>query len=122
MSKTDYLRQEHHEFMEASAEALANGKLQIILGRLGDTLGAKNKQAWSELVDSDLIRERARSIKDATLADLATHLETLEQSVLRLGGRVHWADDGEEARRAILDIIQSSGGKKVVKSKSMTSE
>ncbi len=122
MTKVDYLRSEHHEFLDASAEALGNRNLQAILGRLGDTLGARNKQAWAELPNSDLVRERARAIKDETLAELDKHLETLDASVRRLGGHVHWADNGEEACRAILEIIQSHGASKVVKSKSMTSE
>ncbi len=122
MTKTDYLREQHHEFLDASAEALANEDLQRILGRLGDTLGARNRQAWSEFEDSDLTRERARSIKDATLAELDQHLETLEASVQRNGGHVHWADDGDAACQAILEIVNSRGAKKVVKSKSMTGE
>ena len=75
MTKTDYLREEHHEFIDASEVALNNGKLQQILGRLGDTLGARNRQAWMALQDSSSIRERARSIKDQTLAELDSHLE-----------------------------------------------
>lgn len=122
MTKTDYVRSEHHEFLDASAEALGNENLQKILGRLGDTLGARNREAWAELKDSDLVRERARSIKDATLAHLDEHLQTLEASVLQRGGKVYWADDAEQARTAILQIIKSRGATKVVKSKSMTSE
>ncbi len=122
MTKIDYVRQEHHEFLAASAQALANNKLQVILGQLGDTLGVRNRQAWAALPNSELIREQARAIKDATLAELDKHLETLEASVLRLGGHVYWADDSDAACRAILDIIQARGATKVVKSKSMTSE
>ena len=122
MTKTDYLRETHHEFLQAADEALANPNLQAILGRLGDTLGAKNKQAWAALPQSDLVREQARAIKDATLAELDRHLETLEASVTARGGQVYWADDGDAACRIICNIIQSRGAKKVVKSKSMTSE
>lgn len=122
MSQTDYVRQEHHEFLAASREALANEKLQSILGRLGDTLGAQNRRAWGEFEDSDQVRLRAREIKDRTLAALDKHLEQLETSVTSLGGHVHWAGNGEEACRAVLDIVQSHGATKVVKSKSMTSE
>lgn len=122
MTKTDYVRQEHHEFLEASQEAMGNGKLQIILDQLADTLGAKNRQAWAAMPDSDLARQKARAIKDATLAELDTHLQTLADSVERRGGKIHWADDGEAARQAILDIIAARGATKVVKSKSMTSE
>src|SRR6478672_3408806 len=119
---TDYLRETHHEFLAASEAALADPRLQQILGQLGDTLGRRNREAWAALPNSDLIRERARAIKDQTLAELDTHLATLEASVIRQGGHVHWADDGEEACRIIVDLIQRRNATRVVKSKSMTSE
>jgi L-lactate dehydrogenase complex protein LldF len=122
MPKTDYIRETHHEFLEASADALTNPGLQQILGQLGDSLGKKNREAWEQLPNSDLVRERARTIKDETLAELDKHLETLEKSVLARGGKVYFADDGEEACRQVIDIIQAKGARKVVKSKSMTTE
>ena len=67
---TDYLRETHHEFEAASAQALADPELQRILGQLNDTLGQRNRDAWAALPNSDLIRERARTIKDQTLAEL----------------------------------------------------
>ncbi len=122
MSKTDYLRAEHNEFMPASDEAMANPALRNILGRLGDTLGIRNRDAWQALPNSTWVREKARAIKDATLAELDQHLETLEASVIRRGGQVHWAEDGKTACDIITNIIQSHGAQRVVKSKSMTSE
>ena len=122
MSKTDYVRSEHHEFVEASRQALANDGLQTILQRLGDTLGQKNQDAFAALPESDALRAKARAIKDATLANLDQHLETLEASVLRRRGHVHWASDGAAACDAIVKIVKNRGGTKVVKSKSMTTE
>src|SRR5687768_7313879 len=119
---TDYLRETHHEFEAASAVALADPNLQQILGQLNDTLGRRNREAWAALPDSDAIRERARAIKDQTLAELDRHLLTLEQSVLRCRGQVHWASDGAEACRIIVELIQRRQATRVVKSKSMTSE
>jgi len=119
---TDYLRETHHEFEAASATALADPNLQRILGQLNDTLGRRNRDAWAALPNSDLMREKARAIKDETLAELDKHLETLERSVLGRGGHVHWAVDGAEACRIIVELIQRRGATKVVKSKSMTSE
>ena len=118
----DYRREEHHEFMAASHEALGDQSLLNILGQLGDTLGEKNRAAWAALPGSSDLRERARKIKDATLARLDEHLATLADSVESRGGHVHFAADGEEARRAVLEIIERHRAKKVVKSKSMTSE
>lgn len=119
---TDYVRETHHEFLNASAEAIKNRGLQQILGRLGDTLGLKNREAWAAFQNSDQARERARTIKDATLADLATHLETLDAAVRSRGGQVYYADDGESACEIVTRLIRDRGCSKVVKSKSMTSE
>ena len=119
---TDYLRETHHEFLAAAEQALANPGLQRILGQLGDTLGQRNRAAFAALPNSSLIRERARTIKDHTLADLHVHLEALERNVLARGGHVHWADDGAAACQAIVEICRRRAAKVVVKSKSMTSE
>src|SRR5258708_3840022 len=74
------------------------------------------------MAESDLLRERARAIKDATLAELDRHLETLEASVVGRGGHVHYADDGPAACRIVLEVVRAAGATRVVKSKSMTSE
>lgn len=63
-----------------------------------------------------------RAIKDETLAHLDEHLLTLEKSVERRGGQVHFADDSGEACRIIVEILQARNARRVVKSKSMTSE
>jgi L-lactate dehydrogenase complex protein LldF len=119
---SDYAQHEHHEFLAASAAALADAELQGALSQLGDTLGARNRAAFAAFADSSFLRDRARAIKDDTLANLADHLETLEASVVRNGGTVYYADDGDEARRIILDILAKSDARRVVKSKSMTTE
>src|SRR5688572_11625051 len=117
MTKTDYVRSEHHEFLEATDEALGNVKLHGILTQLGELLGRKNREAWVALPNSSDARERARAIKDATLAELDKHLEMLEASVQARGGQVYWAENGEEACRQIVEIISARGFTKVVKSK-----
>jgi L-lactate dehydrogenase complex protein LldF len=118
----DYLKHEHHEFLAASREAMADPGLQGVLSRLADTLGVRNRQAWAELPDSDAIRERARRIKDETLAHLDEHLNTLADSVTRVGGHVHFASDGAAACEQVLGILARHSVRRVVKSKSMTSE
>ena len=119
---TDYAKHEHQAFIAASAVAMANPKLQSALVRLSDSLGMRNKVAYQEFAESDQIRNKARAIKDATLAELDKHLETLEASVNSRGGKVHYAADAEDAQQIIREIVKQAGGKKVVKSKSMTSE
>src|SRR5436309_11209040 len=119
---TDYARHEHHDFMGAAAQALADPPLQAALIRLTGTLMAGNRRGYAALADSDRLRDHAKRIKEHTLAHLDRYLEQLEASVLRLGGHVHWAATAEDARRTVRDIAEKAGCKRAVKSKSMTSE
>ncbi len=118
----DYARHEHHDFLNATGVALANAPLQVALGRLADTLMAGNRRGYASLNDSSSLRDHAKRIKEHTLANLDRYLEQLEASVIRLGGKVHWASDAAEARRIILDIARQTNCRRIVKSKSMTTE
>jgi len=119
---TAYARHEHHDFLGASKQALADPPLQAALVRLTSTLMAGNRRAYAALADSDQLRDHAKRVKEHTLAHLDRYLEQLEQSVKRVGGHVHWAISAEEARRIIIGIAQQAGCKSAVKSKSMTAE
>ena len=119
---TDHARHEHHDFLNATGQALANPPLQAALTRLTDTLLAGNRRGYAALADSGALRDHAKRIKEHTLAHLDQYLEQLEASVARLGGQVHWAATAEDARRIVLEIAQNAGCKRVVKSKSMTTE
>ena len=118
----NYSRHEHHDFLGASAQALADPPLQAALTRLTDTLMAGNRRGYATLADSDALRDHAKRIKEHTLAHLDRYLEQLEVSVQKLGGQVHWAATAEDARQIIVKIAQQSSCKNAVKSKSMTSE
>jgi tetratricopeptide (TPR) repeat protein len=113
---------EHHEFLAASREALASPNLQLALSRLGETLAAGNRTAFEKLTGSSLLRDKARAIKDETLAHLDVHLEQLERAIVARGGHVHFAADGPAAVDIVREIIKSSGTSHVVKSKSMVTE
>jgi L-lactate dehydrogenase complex protein LldF len=119
---SDYTRHEHHDFMAASAQALADDRLQTALVRLTGTLMAGNRRAYAALTNSDELRGLAKKIKEHTLAHLDHYLEQLEASVVKLGGKVHWATTAADARDIVLDIARRANCRKAVKSKSMTSE
>ncbi|MBS0264557.1 MAG: iron-sulfur cluster-binding protein [Planctomycetes bacterium] len=113
---------EHHEFLEAAHEALGSPNLQLALSRLGETLAAGNRSAFERLPGSSLLRDRARAIKDETLAHLDEHIEQLERAVTARGGHVHFASDGADAVAIVREIIRQAGASRVVKSKSMVTE
>jgi L-lactate dehydrogenase complex protein LldF len=117
-----YAQHEHHDFLGASTQALADPTLQQALVRLTDTLMAGNRRGYAALADSSDLRDHAKRIKEHTLAHLDQYLEQLEASVQKLGGKVHWAASAEDGRRIVVDIAQNANCKHAVKSKSMTSE
>src|SRR5438445_2157371 len=118
----NYARHEHHDFLNAASQALADPPLQAALIRLTSTLLAGNRRGYAALADSSRLRDHAKRIKEHTLAHLDRYLEQLEASVHKLGGQVHWADTAEDARRIIVEIARKADCKRAVKSKSMTSE
>src|SRR5262245_8876287 len=118
----NYARHEHHDFLGAAGQALADAPLQAALVRLTGTLMAGNRRGYAALADSDRLRDHAKRIKEHTLAHLDEYLEELESSVLKVGGHVHWAGTAEDARRIVLEIAHEAGCGRAVKSKSMTTE
>jgi L-lactate dehydrogenase complex protein LldF len=117
-----YAQHEHHDFLNAARQALADPPLQAALVRLTSTLMAGNRRGYAALTDIDALRDHAKRIKEHTLAHLDRYLEQLEASIQKRGGHVHWVNHAEEARRIILDIARQTNSRRIVKSKSMTSE
>src|SRR5262249_29220831 len=113
---SDYARHEHHDFLGAAAQALADPPLQAALRRLTGTLMPGNRRGYAALADSGQLRDHAKRIKEHTLAHLDQYLEQLESSVQRAGGSVHWAADAEAARQIVLDIAAQNNCKHAVKS------
>lgn len=119
---SEFATHEHHEFLAATQEALATASLQLALSRLGETLAAGNKTAFGQLQGSSLLRDKARAIKDLTLAHLDTYIEQLEKAVQSHGGHVHFASDGDDANAIVAKIARDRGITRIVKSKSMVTE
>jgi len=109
-------------FPERAGAALKDASLQEALTNATTKFIGLRKDAFASLPQGDLLRDRARAIKEATLERLDYYLEMLADNVERLGGRVHWAATGEEARDIILQLCGDRGVKTVVKSKSMATE
>jgi L-lactate dehydrogenase complex protein LldF len=82
----------------------------------------KRDTAAHALPEWESLRETASAIKAHTMSRLAEYLEQFEQQATKLGAKVHWARDAAEHNRIVLQILQSHGVKKLVKSKSMLTE
>lgn len=70
----------------------------------------------------DTARKRAALRKHYVVENLEDHLKTFEYHFTSRGGKIIWARDVKEARKAILDIFEHHQVKHVVKSKSMVTE
>jgi L-lactate dehydrogenase complex protein LldF len=119
---SQFATHEHHEFLAASHEALGSPNLQLALSRLGETLALGNRTAFEKLSGSSLLRDKARAIKDETLAHLDVHIEQLERAVTARGGNVHFAVDGPESVAIVREVARKTGARRIVKSKSMVTE
>jgi L-lactate dehydrogenase complex protein LldF len=102
--------------------ALGDANLQAALRGSRGNFVQKRAKAREALPEFDALRDRAREIKDAAIADLDLWLEAYERQVTASGGVVHWAETAEEARAIVLDICRKAGARTVNKGKTMISE
>jgi L-lactate dehydrogenase complex protein LldF len=109
-------------FPEAARAALADSQLRRNLGHATHAIRVKRAGVVAELPDWEGLREAGRAIKERVLRHLDDYLIELEESVIRAGGVVHWARDGDECNRIVGDLIAAHGATEVVKSKSLTTE
>jgi L-lactate dehydrogenase complex protein LldF len=70
----------------------------------------------------DALRKLAGAIKDHTLHHLGDYLAKAEQALVSRGVQVHFAATGDDAKQAILSILQSHGVTRLTKAKSMAAE
>jgi iron-sulfur cluster protein len=78
--------------------------------------------ATAAIPDYDALKDRARAIKDKSIAQLPDLIQTLKKSVRARGGHVFVASTAEDACRYILDVCHWRAAKLVVKGKTITSE
>jgi L-lactate dehydrogenase complex protein LldF len=109
-------------FSERAGAALKDTFLQEALTLATTKFIGLRREAFAGFPQGEALRERARSIKEATLQRLDFYLGQLADSVERLGGNVHWAATGEEAREIVLRLCRDKGVRMAVKSKSMATE
>jgi L-lactate dehydrogenase complex protein LldF len=109
-------------FPAAASVALRDSQLRRNLGKATGTIRAKRAAVVDELPDWSGLRTAGRAIKDASLASLDSQLELLEASVAAAGGRVHWANDGNEACSIVADVARAHGVEEVVKVKSIATD
>ncbi len=109
-------------FRAVARDILANERMQQALAGATRRFREERHRALADLPDADALRDHLKAVRSATLARLADHLETFERQATAAGAQVHWARDGSEAAALVLEIARQHGVRRVVKSKSMTTE
>ena len=102
--------------------ALENQPLRGALRHATRVFAGRRASAVESLPEWEALREEARAIKDATLANLGHWLELFEKRAQAAGTQVHWADSGDDANSIVLDLARRCKARTIVKSKSMTTE
>lgn len=90
----------------------------------GSSKGTEKRYSvlFHDYEDPNSLRKLAGAIKDHTLHHLDEYLEKAERALTERGVNVHYASTDEDARQAILGILQEHGVKQLTKSKSMAAE
>jgi len=114
-------REPRHLAAEIRA-ALADKSLETALSAAVTGINAKRREVISRFPGYEEARRRAREIEEAAIAALPALIDRFGAAVEAGGGHVHHAADGEEACRIINSIARQHDARRVVKSKSMTSE
>jgi L-lactate dehydrogenase complex protein LldF len=109
-------------FPEAAKVALADAQLRSNLGKATRHIRRRRAEVVRELPDWEQLRSAGAAIKERTLRHLDEHLVALEEAVRGAGGTVHWARDGAEANRVVVDIARSHGAREVIKVKSLVTD
>ena len=116
------MQPQSHDFKNRSSGAIEDKQLQRALGNVQQGFIKKRAIAAAGLPEFEALRDRAKEIKDHTLAHLDLYLERYADKVEQSGGKVHWCASAEDARAAVSAICQAAGARTVTKGKSMISE
>jgi len=116
------MTQIHTQFLtDSETKAFDQGHRATIAYNIGryDEAVKRGKLQYANLA---LARRRAAMRKHRVIENLEDHLKDFEYHFTRNGGKVLWAQDVDEARRAVLEVLEKNYVKLVVKSKSMVTE
>ena len=97
---------ERIDFKKNSVKALGDPKLKKALVNFTDKSRVSRQKAVSGVSEWEELRSEARGIKEEVIKNLDSYLLELEKSVTRVGGKVHWAKDAEEASAIVVDYSQ----------------
>ena len=110
------------EFLRSAAVKSADLRHRKILRTNVDTYNISVGEGTTRFIDWPAARLKAQAIKWEAVNHLDKYLLQFEQKVKERGGYVFWAENGEQARKYIVDLATARGVRTIVKSKSMVAE
>ncbi len=112
------------EFDRKIHNTLADANLQLAIYTATARLKDKRVEtvAPDALPDYQELRTQANAVKKHTIENLDYYLEEFERNVEAHGGKVVYAKDGTEVADFVLALAKEKGARRIVKSKSMTTE
>ncbi|HEX9090324.1 MAG TPA: LUD domain-containing protein, partial [Anaerolineales bacterium] len=102
--------------------SLADENLQAALDANAERRIRVRKEALASLTDPEGLRRSAHAIRVDVIEHLDDYLEKFTNQVRLNGIAVHYAADGAQAIKVMLEIASKQGAKLVAKSKTMVSE
>lgn len=117
-SKSDHQTHEEtaaklRKLMKAEGDAVSENTRGFNAGRY---------ESVDQLDEYEGLKEQAREIKEDAIGNLPELIEQLRETVEANGGSVYLADDEADANSYIRSVATEHNAKRVVKSKSMTTE
>ncbi|MDB5158102.1 MAG: iron-sulfur cluster-binding protein [Mucilaginibacter sp.] len=97
------------------------GHRKIINNNIGKYDAAVSR-GLSRIANLENAKRKGHVIKWKMMENLDKILPEFEANFQKRGGKVIWANDADEAKKEILNILKKAGAKTVVKSKSMVTE
>ncbi len=110
------------QFLRNSEIKTSDLRHREILQKTTRTYLDKVAEAKDKWIDWNYGRELARQRKWEAIHRLDDSLKEFERHARARGTVVHWAENGDEACKIILNLCKSRGVRKVIKSKSMVTE
>jgi L-lactate dehydrogenase complex protein LldF len=109
-------------YPKAAKIALENPQLRRNLGKATAAIREKRLNVVAELPDWQQLRDAGAAIKENAMQRLPELLVQLEASIVKAGGKVHWASDATEANQIVSSLVKAHQAKEVIKIKSITTD
>lgn len=102
--------------------ALRDHTMRRTMGEVTRRLAWAKREVYRAYSSGEAARREALQAKRRTLAELPTLVQQARQALERRGAVVHMAETAQDAVRIVTGLLQATGVRTVIKSKSMLTE